>query len=159
MMTSKAPAHEATATASDEARKTARADLAVARRYLEHGFLDAAIRLLVRNAADVTPADWDRLAGRLMERGRVADAVSICQTGGVPLPRQELLARGDRQLRRKDFDGAIHFYELAEADRGRWSHLVDVLTGLPDRELRALAIAERHLVGEVRTEARLAAAS
>ena len=57
MMTSKAPAHDVPATPSDEARRTARADLAVARRYLEHGFLDAAIRLLVRNAADVTPAD------------------------------------------------------------------------------------------------------
>ena len=122
------------------------AEIVVARRYLDHGFVDAAMRMFTRRAANVTAADWQQLVVRLLERGRVNDAVDICRLGDIPLPRQELLTLGDRQLRRKDIDGAIHHYELAGADRERWSALVDVLTRLPGRELHALEMAERHLL-------------
>jgi hypothetical protein len=123
-------------------------EVLVGRRYLEHGFLDPAMRLFARNAVRVTAADWTRLAERLMERDRIFDVVQVCTLGGVQLPREQLLARGDDLLRRKDVDGAIYFFELAEADRERWSRLVDVLTQLPDRDLRAIDIAERHLVDD-----------
>jgi hypothetical protein len=122
------------------------AEIVVARRYLDHGFVDAAMRMFARRAANVTAADWQQLVARLLERGRVNDAVDMCRLGDIPLPRQELLTLGDRQLRRKDIDGAIHHYELAGADRERWSALVDVLTRLPGRELHALEMAERHLL-------------
>jgi hypothetical protein len=121
-------------------------EILVARRYLEHGFLDAAMRIFERNAALVTQADWTPLVERLLERGRMAEAIHVCRMGDLPLPRQQLLAFGDRQLRRRDLAGAIHYYELANADRERWSALVDVLSRLPDGELQAIAIAERHLV-------------
>lgn len=126
----------------------ARTDVRVARMYLERGFLDAAIRLFGRNPAGVETDDWQRLVDRLMERGRIADAVTVCETGGCPLPREKFLAMGDQQLRRKDFDGAIHFYELGEADRERWTSVVDQLAALPGRELRTLAVAERYLADE-----------
>ena len=103
------------------------------------------MRLFVRNAAVVEPADWTRLAERLMERHRIPDVVRVCETGGVPLPRERMLAIGDEHLRRKDVDTAIRFYELAQADRERWIRLVDVLTGLPDRERLAIEVTERHL--------------
>jgi len=117
----------------------------VARRYLGHGFLDAALRLFARNPAQVRAEDWRRLVERLCERGRIDAAVHVCRLGGVPLPRAALLAAGDRHLRLKDLDRAIHYYELAGADRERWSALVDVLTRLPGRELNALAIAARYV--------------
>jgi hypothetical protein len=122
------------------------AEIVVARRYLDHGFVDAAMRIFARRAANVTAADWQQLVARLLERGRVNDAVDVCRLGDIPLPRQELFTLGDRQLRRKDVDGAIHYYELAGADHDRWSALVDVLTRLPGRELHALEMAERHLL-------------
>ena len=131
---------------------TRRTDVRVARMYLERGFLDAAIRLFARNPGGVEVDDWQRLVDRLMERGRIADAVTVCETGGCPLPREKFLAMGDEQLRRKDFDGAIHFYELGEADRERWATVVDQLAALPGRELRTLAIAERYLADEDDTE-------
>jgi hypothetical protein len=118
----------------------------VARRYVEHGFLDAAIRLFVQNAAMVEAHDWQRLVERLLERGRIADAVHLCEVGGIPLPVERLLALGDHRLQRRDFDGAIHFYELAGADRDRWARVVDTLTSSTDQELRAIELAERHLV-------------
>ena len=124
---------------------TKSSEVLVGRRYLERGFLDAAMRLFVRNAAVVEPADWTRLAERLMERHRIPDVVRVCETGGVPLPRERMLAIGDEHLRRKDVDTAIRFYELAQADRERWIRLVDVLTGLPDRERLAIEVTERHL--------------
>jgi hypothetical protein len=123
-------------------------EVLVGRRYLEHGFIDPAMRLFARNAMQVSPADWARLAERLMERERIVDVVRVCTLGGIPLPRERLLARGDDLLRRKDVDGAIYFYELADADRERWSKLVDVLTQLPDRDLRAIDVAERHLIDD-----------
>src|SRR5581483_9700766 len=89
-------------------------EVLVGRRYLERGFLDKAMKLFVRNAALVEPADWALLADRLMERDRVLDA-------------------------------AIRLYEMAGADRERWARVVDVLTAMPDRELLAIGIAERHL--------------
>ena len=121
-------------------------EVLVGRRYLEHGFIEQAMRLFSRNAVRVTAADWARLAERLMERDRIVDVVRVCTMGGVPLPREQLLARGDDLLRRKDVDGAIYFYELAGADRARWSKMVDVLTQLPDRDLRAIDVAERYLI-------------
>src|SRR5438445_734968 len=39
-------------------------EVLVGRRYLERSFLDAAMRLFVRNAELVTAADWVRTAGR-----------------------------------------------------------------------------------------------
>lgn len=127
---------------------TKSSEVLVGRRYLERGFLDAAMKLFVRNADAVEPADWTRLAERLMERSRIPDVVSICEVGRVPLPRERMLARGDDHLRRKDVDTAIRLYELAGADRERWVRLVDVLTGLPDRERLAIEVTERHLQPE-----------
>ncbi|MFN8544016.1 MAG: hypothetical protein U0807_07415 [Candidatus Binatia bacterium] len=121
-------------------------EVLVARRYLERGFLDAAMRLFIRNADQVKAADWSRLADRLMERNRVLDVVRVCELGGVTLPRERMLAMGDGYLARRDFDDAIRFFELADADRDRWARLVDALTGVPDRELQARGVAERHLV-------------
>ena len=124
---------------------TKSSEVLVGRRYLERGFLDAAMKLFVRNADVVEPADWLRLAERLMERGRIPDVVRICEVGGVPLPRERMLAIADEHLRRKDVDTAIRLYELAGADHERWARLVDVLTGLPDRERLAIEVTSRHL--------------
>ncbi|HSV08906.1 MAG TPA: hypothetical protein VLI07_20490, partial [Candidatus Binatus sp.] len=66
-------------------------EVLVGRRYLERGFLDAAMRLFVRNAELVTAADWTRLADRLLERNRIPDVVRVCELGTVPLPRERLL--------------------------------------------------------------------
>jgi hypothetical protein len=133
--------------ANAPSQERARSEVVVARRYLDHGFLDATMRIFARHATLVGADDWTRLVARLLERGRVVDAVAVCQTGGVPLPRQALLALGDRQLARKDVDAALRYYELAEADRERWAALLDVLTRLPGRELQATEVAARHLVG------------
>jgi hypothetical protein len=120
-------------------------ELYVARRYLQHGFVDVAMRLLQRNAAQARREDWKRLVRPLIAQGRVMDAVAICEQSDVPLPRVELLALGDRRLRLRDVDGAMHWFEVAGADSDRWSRLVDVLTALPGRELQALAVAKRYL--------------
>jgi hypothetical protein len=120
-------------------------EVLVGRRYLERGFLDAAMRLYVRNADAVDASDWTRLAERLMERSRIPDVVRVCELGGVPLPRERMLGLADEHLRRKDVDTAIRLYELGGADRERWVRLVDVLTGLPDRERLAIEVTERHL--------------
>lgn len=121
-------------------------ELVVARRYLGHGFVDAALRLFARRAPHVRREDWTALVDGLLERGRVSDAVAVCQLAGIPVPREELLTLGDRQLRLKDVDGATHSYELADADSARWAALLDVLTRLPGRELSAVEVAQRHLV-------------
>ena len=128
-------------------------EVLVGRRYLERGFLDAAMRLYVRNAELVTAEDWSRLAERLLDRNRIPDAVRVCELGGVPLPRERMLAVADTCLKRKDVDGAIRLYELAGADREHWTRLVDVLTGIPDRERQAIEIVERHLGPEPGSEA------
>jgi hypothetical protein len=125
---------------------TKSSEVLVGRHYLERGFLDAAMKLFVRNAPVVEPDDWTRLAERLMERSRIPDVVRVCEVGGVPLPRERMLGIADDHLRRKDVDTAIRLYELAGADRERWSALVDVLTRLPGRELHALEMAQRHLL-------------
>ena len=127
-------------------------EVLVGRRYLERGFLDAAMRLFVRNAELVTPTDWTSLAERLLERNRVPDAVRVCELGGVPLPRERLLVAADGFLKRKDIDAAVRLYELVGADRERWTRLVDVLTALPDRARQAVEIVERHLGGETTPE-------
>src|SRR5436190_1123515 len=66
-------------------------EVLVGRRYLERGFLDAAMRLFVRNAELVTAVDWTNLAERLLERNRIPDARSedaaSDQSGEVALPR------------------------------------------------------------------------
>ena len=139
-------------TATDAARDTtgrrARSEVVVARRFLDHGFIDAAMRIFERQAPQVTTDDWNRLVDRLLERERIVDVVRVCQIGDVPLPREQLLLLGDRQLRRKDVQGAIRYYELACADRDRWTGLLDVLTRLPGHELTAMEVAERHLVSD-----------
>jgi hypothetical protein len=120
----------------------------VARRYVEHGFLDAAMRLFAQNPAVVEPEDWTELAEKMIERDRIVDAVRVCEVGGVPPPRQRLLELGDRYLDRRDTDRAIRFYEIGTADQERWSRLVDVLTNSPEQELRAIELAGRYLVGD-----------
>ena len=130
-------------------------EVLVGRRYLERGFLDAAMRLFVRNAELVTPIDWTNLADRLLERNRIPDAVRVCELGGVPMPRERMLATADACLRRKDVDGAMRLFELADADRDRWVQLVDVLTSLPDRERQAVEIVDRHLGGQLQPEPRI----
>src|SRR5262245_20330551 len=124
---------------------TKSSEVLVGRRYLERGFVDAAMRLFVRNAPAVEPDDWSRLAERLTERNRIPDVVRICEIGAVPLPRERMLAIADEHLRRKDVDTAIRLFELADADRPRWAALVDVLTSLPDRERLAIEVTDRHL--------------
>jgi hypothetical protein len=84
----------------------------------------------------------------MLERDRIADAVRVCIVGGVPLPRERLLALGDRCLERRDTDRAIQFYETGTADQERWNRVVDVLTSSPDQELRAIELAERYLVSK-----------
>jgi hypothetical protein len=121
-------------------------EVLVGRRYLERGFVDTALRLFVRNQAQVEMADWTQLVERLMERNRIADVVHVCEIGNVPLPRERLLAMGDASLRRRDVDGAKHLYELADADRERWTNFVDVLSALPERERLAVSLAERYLI-------------
>src|ERR1043166_5243911 len=103
-------------------------EVLVARRYLERGFLDAAMRLFVRNAELLVAADWNRLAERLLERNRIPDAGRVGELGSVPLPRERLLVAADGCLKRKDIDGTLRLYELAGADRERWTRLVDVMT-------------------------------
>jgi hypothetical protein len=118
----------------------------VGRRYVERGFLDTAMRLFAQNSALVEPDDWTGLADKMIERDRIADAVRVCEVGGVPLPRARLLALGDRYLERRDSERAIHFYELGTADQERWNRVVDLLTTSPEQELRAIELAERYLV-------------
>jgi len=120
----------------------------IGRGYLAHGFLDAAMRLFCSNAALVEKRDWRLLVEHLMDRHRVSDAMFVCEVGDVPVPRAQLLALGDGCLRRRNVESAIRFYELGDADRERWSRVVDVLTASPGQERRAIEIAERHLVGE-----------
>jgi len=126
--------------------RRAHGEVLVARRYLNQGFLDPALRIFARNVGQVEADDWQLLVDRLLERGRIVDAVRVCQLADMPLPRQELLAHGDRHLRRNDVDGAIHCYELAEADQDRWARVMDMLIRLPGRELHAVNVAQRYLV-------------
>jgi hypothetical protein len=127
------------------ASRRAWSELYVARRYLQHGFVDIAMRLLLRNATQARRHDWKRLVRHLMAQGRIEDAVGICERSNEPLARAELLALGDHRLRLRDVDGAMRWFEVAGADSDRWSRLVDVLTALPGRELQALAVAKRYL--------------
>jgi hypothetical protein len=124
----------------------AASEVLVARRRLDNGFIDAARRIFMRHPALVTPEDWTHLVTRLLERGRVADAVVACQAGGLPLPREPLLALGDEHVKRRDVQGAIRYYELAGADVERWASLVDLLARLPGHELHATEVARRHLI-------------
>ncbi len=134
---------------------TLSSEVLVGRRYLERGFVDTALRLFVRNQAQVEAADWKTLVERLMERNRIADVVYVCEIGNVPLPRERLLAMGDASLRRRDVDGAKHLYELADADRERWTKFVDVLSALPERERLAVSLAERYLLADPEPAARV----
>ena len=122
-------------------------EVLVGRRYLDRGFLDAAMKIFIRNAPLVNAKDWMGLSERLLERQRLADVVRVCEAGDVPLPQAKILAMGDVHLRRKDFDAAIRLYEMADADRERWAKMVDLLTAVPERERQVLSIAERHLGG------------
>jgi hypothetical protein len=132
-------------------------DVLVGRRYLDRGFLDAAMKIFIRNASLVSPKDWTVLSERLLERQRMADVVRVCEVGGVPLPQQKMLEQGDLHLRRKDFAAAIRLYEMADADRERWTRIVDLLTAVPERGRQVLEIAERHLGAAATTPVRLVA--
>ena len=125
-----------------------KSEVLVGRRYLERGFLDAAMKLFVRNIGEVTATDWNALVDRLMERNRVTDVVTVCGLASIPLPRERMLDLGDRALRRRDVDAALRFYELGKADRERWSMMLDVLTTYPDRERQAVEVVARHLGGD-----------
>lgn len=122
-----------------------RSEVLVGRRYLERGFLDMAMKLFVRNAGEVTAADWSALVDRLMERNRVTDVVAVCDLASIPLPCERMLELGDRALKRRDLDAALRFYELGKADRERWGMMLDVLTTYPDRERQAVEVVARHL--------------
>jgi hypothetical protein len=138
------PTTEPTPRTADPRR--VQSEIMVARRYLNHGFVDVAMRLFARRAEHVRREDWTVLVDALLERDRVDDAVAVCRMGGLPLPSERLLILGDRMLRRKHVDAATHYYELGEADAARWAGLLDVLTRLPGRELTAMEVAQRHLV-------------
>ena len=127
---------------------TGKSEILVGRRYLDRGFVDDAMRLFLRNVDDVEPPDWANLAESLMERNRVPEVVRVCEAGSVPLPRSRLLLLGDDHLRRRHIDTAIHLYELADADRERWSRVLDTLLMLPERERQAINVVERHLGGD-----------
>lgn len=133
---------------------TTASHLLIARRYLERGFLDTAMDLLVRNASVAEADDWLRLSEALLERQRIADVVRVCEMGGVPLPRERLLALGDARLQGRDLDGAKLLYETADADLGRWERFLDVVTACPSRQRLAIAVAERHIVGGAGATAR-----
>jgi hypothetical protein len=122
------------------------ADVLVGRRYLAKGYLDQALELFARNADAVAAHDWAELRDKLLERGRIQDMVRVCELGHVPIPREQLLARGDKALVTKDIDLVIDLYELAGADRPRWEKTVDVLIDMPDRKRQAVALADRYLV-------------
>lgn len=122
------------------------ADVFVGRRYLAKGWLDQALELFTRNADAVNVEDWQSLRDRLLERGRVQDMVRVCELGHVPIPSDELLARGDKALVAKDIDLVIDLFELAHADRARWEKVVDVLVEMPERKRQAIGIADRYLV-------------
>src|SRR2546428_11763187 len=124
------------------------ATVLIGRRYLEHGFLEVAMRLFVRNPALVEKRDWTRLVERLMERHRIVDAMRVCEIGGVPVPCAQLLALGDGHLRRKDFEAGIHLYQLRNADRERRAPGVDPLSARPRPERRAPALTTRYLCGQ-----------
>jgi len=121
------------------------AEIFLARRYLAKGFLDDAFRLFMGHPAEFSPDDWAALRDRLLERGRVTDAVTVCRVADVPLPREEILSLGDQYLARADIDRAIDLYEMGEADPTRWEKVVDRLIELPDRLPQARTIAEKHL--------------
>ena len=120
----------------------------VGRRYLERGFLDAAMRVFLRHPDATESADWTALAQQLLARNRLQDVVKVCEVGAVPLPRKEMLGTGDACLKRRDVEGAIRNYELAGADRERWAQVVDTLASLPGRARQALELSERHLADE-----------
>ena len=122
------------------------ADVLVGRRYLTRGYLDQALELFTRNVAVVATADWSLLRDKLLDRGRIQDMVRVCDVGHVPIPSEQLIARGDKALRTKDIDLAINLFELAVADCGRWEKVVDVLIEMPDRKRQAVGLADRYLV-------------
>jgi hypothetical protein len=104
-------------------------EVLVGRRYLDRGFLDAAMKLFIRNADRVTAADWTTLGDCLMEshpRRR-----QVCELGGCRF--RERISFGDLYLRRnhRRYDPLVR---AAGADRDRWARLLDALTVSPDRE-------------------------
>ncbi len=123
------------------------AEIFLGRRFLAKGFLDDAMRVFMQHGDTVPPEDWTALRDRLMERGRIADVVTICRAGKIPIPREELLEMGDQYLARADVDRAIDLYELIEADQARWERVVDRLIEMPDRFQQARSITARHLSG------------
>ena len=121
------------------------AEVLVGRRYLLKGFLDDALRQFAQHAEHVPAEDWTALRDRLLERGRIADVVTVCRLGNVPVPRDQILSVGDQYLARADLDRAIDLFELVGADHARWERVVDRLIELPDRARQARIIAAKHL--------------
>jgi hypothetical protein len=145
--------------AKSTAARRAWSELYVARGYLKHGFVDVAMGLFLRNAAQARREDWQGVADGLMAQERMLDAVDICRRTGTPLPRPALLALGDRRLRLKDVDAALRWYDIAGADSDRWGRLLDVLTATPAREQQAIVAATRYLAATAQaTPEKLAAA-
>jgi len=130
------------------------AEVFLARRYLAKGFVDDAMRIFMQHADTVSAEDWTALRDRLLERGRIADVVTVCRVGKIAIPREELLHLGDQYLARADVDRAIDLYELIEADQARWEQVVDRLIEMPDRFQQARSIAARHLSGRPRESER-----
>ncbi len=123
------------------------AEVFLGRRYLAKGFVDDAMRIFMQHGDTVPAEDWTALRDRLLERGRIADVITVCKVGKIPIPREELLDLGDQYLARADVDRAIDLYELIEADAPRWERVVDRLIEMPDRFQQARSIAARHLSG------------
>lgn len=130
------------------------AEVFLGRRYLAKGFVDDAMRIFMQHADTVGPDDWTALRDRLLERGRIADVLTVCGVGKIPIPREELLELGDQYLARADVDRAIDLYEQIEADQPRWERVVDRLIEMPDRFQQARSIAARHLSGRPRESER-----
>ena len=130
------------------------AEVFLARRYLAKGFMDDALRIFMQHVDTVPAEDWTTLRDRLLERGRIADVVTVCRVGKIAIPREELLQLGDQYLARADVDRAIDLYGLIEADQARWEQVVDRLIEMPDRFQQARSIAARHLSGRPRESER-----
>src|SRR5262249_20750129 len=85
---------------------TTASQLLIARRYLDRGFTDTAMEIFVRTSSETPASDWECLAEALFKRQCVAAVVRVCEIGGIPLPRERMLALGDARLHGRDLDGA-----------------------------------------------------
>ena len=89
------------------------------------------IRASVRAVPPYTPGEQPSPGRRVVK----------LNTNENPYPPSEAVLRALHEA----VDERVRLYELSGADRERWARLVDVLTGLPDRERLAIEVTERHL--------------